>query len=37
MNNLKFKKKSKNILTILFLHILHMPSFKKLDLIATEI
>ena len=30
-------KKSKNILAILFLHILHMPSFKKLALIATEI
>ena len=37
MNNFKFKKKSKNILAILFLHILHMPSFKKLALIATEI
>ena len=33
----KIKKKSKNILAILFLHILHMPSFKKLALIATEI
>ena len=30
-------KKSKNILAILFLHILHMPSFKKIALIATEI
>ena len=34
---LKFKKKSKNILAILFLYILHMPSLKKLALIATEI
>ena len=25
------------ILTILFLHILHMPSFKKLALITTKI
>ena len=37
MNNFKFKKKSKNILAILFLHILYMPSFKKLALIATKI
>ena len=37
MNNFKLKKKSKHILAILFLHILHIPSFKKLALIATEI
>ena len=37
MNNFKLKKKSKNVLVILFLHIFHMPSFKKLALIATEI
>ena len=30
-------KKSKNILAILFLHILHMVNFKKLALTATEI
>ena len=36
MNNFKLKKK-KNILAILFLHILHMLSFKKVALIATEI
>ena len=36
MNNLKLKKKSKNILAMLFLHILHMPCLKKLALIATE-
>ena len=30
-------KKSKNILAILFLHILHMANFTKLALIATEI
>ena len=33
----KILKKSQNILAILFLHILHMPSLKKLALIATEI
>ena len=39
LSNEQFKilKKFKNILEILFLHILHMPSFKKLALIATQI
>ena len=39
LSNKQFKifKTSKNILVILFLHILHMPSFKKLALIATKI
>ena len=36
-NEQKFQKKSKNILAILFLDILHMANFKKLALIATEI
>ena len=36
MNNLKLKKKSKNILALLFLHILHMANFKKLALIANR-
>ena len=33
----EFRKKTKNILAILFMHILHMLNFKKLALIATEI
>ena len=39
LSNAQFKilKKSKNILAILFLNILHMPNFKKLALIAAEI
>ena len=39
MSNVQFKikKKSKNSLAILFLHILHMSNLKKLALIATEI
>ena len=37
MHNFEFKKKTKNILAILFLHILHMANLKKLALIATEI
>ena len=31
------EKKTKNILEILFLYILHMLNFKRLALIATEI
>ena len=36
MNNFKSYKKSKNILEILFLQILHMANFKKLALIANR-
>ena len=32
-----FRKETKNILAILFLHILHLSNFIKLALITTEI
>ena len=37
INNFEVRKKTKNTLAILFLHILHMLNFKKLALVATEI
>ena len=33
----EFRKKAKNILAILFFHVLQMSNFKKLALIATKI